>query len=175
MLKTATAINSFGSEPSKADFVPTSEPLVTLTIGQLQDLVTQAAEKAIQPLHDVIESLKVTVARQDEKIAALESAQETQADNSLIQLRLINDLREATKKEAQPLQKDRGEILRALLAANGGKMLSTDARKKMHLSRSRFSELLTTAKDEIEVKPYHLSQKLEGLGPKMNVPRNMEH
>jgi hypothetical protein len=32
------------------------------------------------------------------------------------------------------MQKDRGEILRALLAANGGKMLAKEARKRMHLS-----------------------------------------
>ena len=46
------------------------------------------------------------------------------------------------REEPQPLQKDRGEILRALLVANGGKMLAKDARKRMHLSESRFSELL---------------------------------
>ena len=60
--------------------------------------------------------------------------------------------------DPQPLQKDRGEILRALVAANGGKMLAKEARKKMHLSRSRFSELLTTMKGELEVKPFHLKK-----------------
>ena len=34
------------------------------------------------------------------------------------------------QKEPQPLQRDRGEILRALIAANNGKMLATDARKR---------------------------------------------
>ena len=58
--------------------------------------------------------------------------------------------------DIQPLQKAKGEILRALIAANGGKMLAKDARKKMHLSRSQFSMLLATMKDDIEVKPYHL-------------------
>ena len=53
-------------------------------------------------------------------MTALESAKETQADNQLVQLRLINDLMEATKKDPQPLQKDNGEILRTLLAASGG-------------------------------------------------------
>jgi uncharacterized glyoxalase superfamily protein PhnB len=60
--------------------------------------------------------------------------------------------------DPQPLQKDRGEILHALIATNGGKMLAKDARKKMHLSESRFSELLTTMKDQIEVKPFHLKK-----------------
>ncbi|MGD0954871.1 MAG: hypothetical protein ABR985_21220 [Methanotrichaceae archaeon] len=71
-------------------------------------------------------------------------------------LRLINDLRK--DREPQPLQKDRGEILSALLAANGGKMLATDARKKMHLSRTRFSRLLTTMKDDIEPDPSILTR-----------------
>jgi uncharacterized membrane protein len=62
------------------------------------------------------------------------------------------------QREPQPLQRDRGEILRALILANGGKMLATDARKKMHLSRSRFSELITTMKSEVEVKPYRLKR-----------------
>lgn len=70
---------------------------------------------------------------------------------------------EAQEKKPQPLQKDRGEILRALIAANGGKMLATDARKKMHLSRSRFSKLLTTVKDEIEARPYHLNKSWQVL------------
>lgn len=53
----------------------------------------------------------------DEKIAAMEATQETQADNQLIQFRLINDLREATKKEPQLMQKDRADVFKALLAA----------------------------------------------------------
>ena len=67
------------------------------------------------------------------------------------------------QREPQPLQRDRGEILRALLVANGGKMLATDARKKMRLSRSGFSRLLATAKTEIEVKPYHLNKSWQVL------------
>jgi hypothetical protein len=43
------------------------------------------------------------------------------------------------QKDPQPIQKDRGEILRALLAANDGKMLAKEARQKMHLSESRLS------------------------------------
>ena len=147
-----TQINTFGPSP-QAGFVPQSEdPVFILTSSQLQDLIT----RALQPLQDEVESLRATVTRQDEKIAVLESTQETQADNQLIQLRLIGQLREATRKEAQPLQKDRGDILRALLAANGGKMLAKDARTKMRLSRSVFSQLIATMKDDIEVKPFNI-------------------
>jgi hypothetical protein len=162
MIEIAIAsINTFGTSP-KADFVPTSEQLITLTYGQLQDLVTQAVEKAIQPLQDRISALEEERDQDRQDIAALEAAQAVHADNQLIQLRLINDLREATKKEPQPLQKDRGDILRALLAANGGKMLAKEARQKMHLKPWAFSRLLATMKDDIEIKAYHLrkNQKL---------------
>ena len=85
----------------------------------------------------------------------MESTQDTQADNQLTQLRLIGQLREATKKDAQPLQRDRGEILRALLAANGGKMLAKDARQKMHLGKEQFSLLISKMSEYIEAKPLH--------------------
>jgi len=61
-------------------------------------------------------------------------------------------------REPQPLQKDRGDILRALIAANDGKMLAKDARQKMHLPENTFSELLKIC-DFIETKPYHLDKR----------------
>ena len=86
-------INTFGTLP-KADFEPPSEEAVFITICQLQEIIT----KALQPLQDAVRDLKATVARQDEKIAALEATLDTHADNSLIQLRLINSLREDAPK-----------------------------------------------------------------------------
>ena len=77
-------------------------------------------------------------------------------ENQEIQARLIKQLQ--TKRELQPMQKDRGEILRALLVANGGKMLAKDARKKMHLSNERFSSLLKVC-DFIETKPLHADKR----------------
>ena len=53
------------------------------------------------------------------------------------------------------MQRDRGEILRALLAANGGKMLAKDARQKMHLGKEQFSLLISKMGDYIEAKPLH--------------------
>jgi hypothetical protein len=67
------------------------------------------------------------------------------------------------QREPQPLQKDRGDILRALIAANGGKMLAKEARQKMHLNKPRFSELLATIKNDIEIKPYHLRKNQKVL------------
>ena len=112
MIEVANArIKAFGKSP-KADFVSPSEQLITLTIGQLQDLLNEA----IQPLQDEVESFRATVARQDEKIAALESTQETQADNQLIQLRLIHELRE-TKKEPGKTELSRAEKIEKYLVS----------------------------------------------------------
>jgi hypothetical protein len=137
MNKLATAsINSFG--PSlRADVLP-EESIFVLTSSQLEEIIS----RAIQPLQD--------------RIKTLEEIDVLRADQMAYDRQRIAKLE---KVEPQPLQKDRGEILRALIAANGGKMLAKDARQKMHLSRSRFSELLVTLKDEIEVKPYHLSKR----------------
>jgi septal ring factor EnvC (AmiA/AmiB activator) len=148
-------INTFGPSP-KADFVSTSEQLITLTYGQLQDLVIQAAERAIHPMQDRIKSLEATIARQDAKIAALEATEEH--DVSRLALDIAYDrqrLAKLERVEPQPLQKDRGEILRALLVANGGKMLAKDARQKMHLSKQLFSMLTALMSDYIEIKPLH--------------------
>lgn len=108
--------------------------------------------------------------RQDEKTAVLERTQDTQADNQLIQLRLINDLRKG--KEPQPLQKNRGEILRALLAVNGGKMLAKKARQQMRMPKNKFSELLAVC-DFVTLKPYHLDNRQRVIILKSElVPRN---
>ncbi len=63
------------------------------------------------------------------------------------------------REEPQPMQKDRGEILRALLAANGGKMLAKDVRKRMRVDKSTFSRLLAKMKNEIEVRPFHTDKR----------------
>ena len=159
-----TRIKAFGKSP-KADFVSPSEQLITLTIGQLQELVTQAVAKAIEPLQAELSDTQAIITCQAEKITTLESKvvaleadQEIQAENSFIQLQLIHDLREATKKEVQPLQKDRADILRALIVANGGKMLSKDARQKMRLDKVLFSQLLAKAED-IENQPYRIDKR----------------
>ena len=112
----------------------------------------------LQPLQDHISSLESIIALQGEKIAALEATASHQEENLLIQLQLIKQLREGARREPQPLQKDRADILRALLAANGGKMLAKDARQKMHIKKNHFAELLRVC-DFIETKPYHLDRR----------------
>ena len=98
MTKAATAINSFAPVAQQTDFVPPAEQLITLTIGQLQGLITQAIEKAIQPLQNRIESLEAIVARQGKEIAALDATQSTQGENQFIQLQLIGQLRDAPQR-----------------------------------------------------------------------------
>jgi len=155
MIEVAKAINTFGTL-SEADFVsPSEEAVFILTTGQLKDLIA----RTIQPLQDEVSQLSATVARQDEKIAVLEATSTLQEENQFIQLRLISQLREATKKEPQPMQRDRGEILRALLAANSGKMLAKDARQKMHLSKPLFSMLIASMGDYLEIKPMHSDKR----------------
>ena len=122
----------------------------------LAEPIAQAMEKTVQPLQDRISILEGIIAKLQAENAALTATQAHLVENQEIQLRLIGQLRGAARKEPQPMQKDLGDILRALLAANGGKMLAKDARQKMHISRSRFSELLTSMEGDIELKPYHL-------------------
>jgi hypothetical protein len=102
MIEVAAAINNFASQAAQDEFVPPSEESVfILTSGQLQNLI----KEAIQPLQDEISDLKATVAAQNEKIASLEAIQETQADNQLIQLRLINKLQPKLEEDS-PLLDD---------------------------------------------------------------------
>jgi hypothetical protein len=112
------------------------EQLITLTYGQLSQIIEKAILEATEPLEERIEALEERADRQSS---------------------LIFDLRHP-EIELQPMQRDRAEILRALLAAHGGKMLAKEARQKMHLSKSRFSELLTSMEDYIEKRPYHLDR-----------------
>ena len=75
----------------------------------------------------------------------------------------IDDIdRRLKPKELGPCKKDRGDILRALLASNGP-MLASVARKKMHLSKSQFSQLLASMGDYVELKPYYVDRRQKVL------------
>jgi len=78
-----------------------------LTLGQLQDIIAQAIEKAIQPLVDRIESLEATTASQQEeiasmrlKLASIESIEET--DVSRLALEIAHDRQRISKLEQRP-------------------------------------------------------------------------
>jgi uncharacterized coiled-coil protein SlyX len=158
----ATKINSFAHVAAQTNVPPSEESIFVLSSSQLQEILS----RAIQPLQDRIDSLETTVAGQQEEISALKATEEQDYRANSRDIRdifeAIAEIEHNTKGEQQPLQKDRGEILRALLAANNGKMLAKEARQKMRLSQPLFSMLLAKMKDTIEVKPYHLrrNQKL---------------
>lgn len=151
-----TQIYSFAPIAAQNDFaVSPSEHLITLTYGQLQELITQAVERTIQPLQDEITALRE---ERDQDWAEFERFKAAHRAFAVQTTKDLDALFEANLKATsrpQPLQKDRADILRALLAANNGKMLAKDARNKMHLKKNQFSELLAIC-DFIEMKPYHL-------------------
>lgn len=152
----AGSISSFSVSPVESE----PEQIIVVAVVQLQDLITRAVTKAIEPLQDRVESLEATITRQDEKIAALEARISLQEDNGLIQLRLINDLREAAKpREITANQENRIKILRALLAARGGKMLTKEARQIMKMDKGAFSRLVDAMPGYIETKPYSLNKR----------------
>ncbi len=94
-----------------------------------------------------------------DQIAALESHQAADIERLALDMALDRQrITKLEKVEPQPLQKDRGEILRALIVANGGKMLAKDARQKMHLSKQLFSMLINSM-DDIETKPLHSDKR----------------
>jgi uncharacterized membrane protein len=185
MIRVADALNSFASESEAT--APPSEEIFVLTSNQLEAIIAQAIERATAPLAARLDALERR-RRCGEGGEAPQNGQEgldkilkvvydLQAENRGLK-RELEALQESTArerafdrqriarlehKEPQPLQKDRGEILRALIAAHGGKMLARDARRKMHLSKSRFSELLATMGDHIETKSFHVDKRSKVL------------
>lgn len=157
-----TQINSFAPIAAQTDFPvsPSEEAIFILNSGQLSALITKAIEKAIEPLQDHVKDLEKIVAAQGEQIATLVSTQEQDVNRICLDIAYDRQrLARLEKVEPQPLQRDRGEILRALIAANGGRMLAKDARQKMRVDKATFSRLLDTLKDDITVKPLHTDKR----------------
>ena len=127
----------------------------------LPDSVVMLPAGAILYLVSELERLKVQVESQDRRITEIAAQQDEDCDR--LGRDIAYDRQRLARLEASsdptPSQKDRGEILRALLAANGGKMPEKEARQKMHLSKSQFSQLLGSITDHIELKPYHLDKR----------------
>lgn len=125
------------------------EPVVLIPAGALLYLVAE------------LERLKVHMQFLDRRIVELMAQQDEDCD------RLARDIAYDRKRLARleappdptPSQKDRGEILRALLAAHGGKIPLKEARQKMHLSKAQFSQLLASMDGIVEQKSYHLDRR----------------
>jgi chromosome segregation ATPase len=98
MIEAALATYSFPTEETQ------SPALIAVPASILDEILSE-----VQALRDEVQDLKATVARQEgelstlrQRITALEATQETQAENQLIQLRLIKDLRENIQNESEP-------------------------------------------------------------------------
>ena len=102
MIETATAINTLPSA-RQVGFVSPSEQLITLTYGQLQNLVREAIEQAIQPLQAEIDQLQA-------EITSLRSMQEQ--DTSRICIDIAYDRRRLTALE-HPAKPGKTELSRA--------------------------------------------------------------
>jgi hypothetical protein len=130
-------INSFGY-PSH---VPSSEQVYVLSGSQLQTIIENAIDKATEPLKVEIERL-------------------WQAYDKLAQDAAFTNQRvkKLEYKEPHPLQKDRADMLRALILASGGKLPEKMARQKMHLSKQLFTYLLASMED-IELRPLETDRR----------------
>ena len=71
----------------------------------------------------------------------------------------IRELRFREEPEPSPKQRDRREILQALLVVNSGKMFASDARKRMDMDEASFSRLVSKMGDLIEVKKSKVNKR----------------
>jgi hypothetical protein len=71
---------------------------------------------------EAVAALVEVVRRQGSEIELLQ-------ENQAILFGIIAKLKDRISPEPQPTQKNRGEILRAILVANGGKMFAKEARQ----------------------------------------------
>jgi hypothetical protein len=132
---------------------------------ELPDSVVLIPAGALLFLVGEVERLKAHVAFLDRKLTEIEARQDQDCER--LAREIAGDRRRLAKLEQPPdptpSQKDRGDILRALLAANNGKMLVKEARQKMHLSKAQFSQLLASMTGSVETKPYHLDGRKKVL------------
>jgi len=155
------SLNTFGISP-KADFESPSEPSVTVPASLLQNLLG-----AVQDLKEEVAVLRMERDQDRQELAdlraqvrSLESLQEQ--DVTRLACDISQDRRRLAALESvepQPMQKDRADILRALIVANNGKMLAIDARHKMRMDKATFSRLLATMKEVLEVRPLHSDKR----------------
>ena len=146
-------INSFASVAQQTDVSPSEETVFVLKGSQLQELISRAVQESALPLKAEFQAH----AREIQALKRELGLQTLRIDDSFEAIEDIdNTLTKKTK--SRPLHKDRAMVLKALLAANRGKMLAKDVRKLMHLPKNTFSELLKTC-DFIESRPYHLDKR----------------
>ena len=108
-------------------------------------LLAEPIEAAPQPLQVRIDFLESIIARQSEKIAALEATASHQEENLLIQLRLIRELREKAKREPGKTELSRAEkIERYLAALPDHKATFETLRGHLGIDKDRLNEAIKT-------------------------------
>lgn len=133
----ATQIYNFGITSPKAEVSPVEEPIFVLTSSQLQEIIS----KAVQPFQDKVMELKDIVANLEGKVSALEATADTQADNELNMLRLINDLR---KKEPGKTEISRVEKIEKYLDARPDHKASFETLKgHLGVTKNRLNEAIS--------------------------------
>jgi uncharacterized membrane protein len=151
----SSSLNSFAGLAGQEQ---PEEQIFVLTSAQLRAIISQAMaplEARIQDLEDEVRRVGAGEGGEEalqELRERLESLEEATALERAFDRQRIARLE---RVDPQPLQKDRGEILRALIAAHGGKMLAKEARQKMRMDKATFSRLLDTLGQHIESKPSH--------------------
>ena len=114
MTNAASAINSFLPAQDACSSVSQSEdPVFILSSAQLQEIIT----KAIQPLKQEIARDRKEIAALRDQLSSLEKDRDVLSDNQLIQLRLIQDLKEKAKREPGKTELSRAEKIERYLAA----------------------------------------------------------
>jgi hypothetical protein len=138
MIETATAINTLPSAARQAGFESPSEQLITLTYGQLQDLIVQAVQEGIQPLQDEIAQLR-------EELASLDKVQDTLSENQLIQLRLIHGLKEGNQEKATTTTKKTidhiDDLYRLMIEDKTAQVSIAKAARLLGISKERMRQL----------------------------------
>jgi len=135
------SINTFLPEQKDNLESQQEQQLITLSISDYKNIFIQ------------IEKLNNRIAALESHISALDAHQSEDMEH--LARSIAEDRQRLTKLEEpniQPLQKDRADILRALIAANGGKMLAKDARAKLKMDKGNFSRLLDLMKNDIGTK-----------------------
>lgn len=121
-----------------------TDNIETISAISLSDIQARPAE-AIGILMEIVR-------RQEGEITCLQ-------DNLAIALGLIAKLRERIDPEPTKGQASKGEVLRAILAANNGKMLAKDARQKLGMDKSSFSRLTNAMSREITLKKFYANRR----------------
>ena len=163
-------INTFGPSP-KAGFESPSEQLITLTYSQLQGLIVQAVQEAIQPLQDEVSQLREEIdqdrreiASLHAKLASLEKDRDVLSDNQLIQLRLIHELKDKSNGPTDT-EKERVERIEKLCTdAPKHEISLSELRGRLGIDKSVLSRLLKRVdKDKFYLRKSSLDKRIRYL------------